>query len=252
MKRPLVAVVSLYTVGLLLGETFQPPLVALFIASFVVGAIFFLFQRSRPFLLCGLLVFVSWINLVLHTAAISSNDLRQLAGSESEIVTVRGNLAETPSTRIFVRGDDEIFRSIAQVHVSALRRNGENNFHPATGIIVVTTPGILPGNFFNKQSVEITGVLVLPDLPKAEGLFNYRDYLKKLGIFYTLKTASTNDWQVGENPLKKIPFSDRFIAWATKTLTQGLDVSDESTQLLLAMTLGQKTALTDEVSEPFM
>ena len=39
MKRPLVAVVSCYTVGLLLGEVFQPPLMALFAVSFIVLAL---------------------------------------------------------------------------------------------------------------------------------------------------------------------------------------------------------------------
>jgi len=39
MKRPLVAVVSCYTIGLLLGEAFQPPLTAFFAISFFILAL---------------------------------------------------------------------------------------------------------------------------------------------------------------------------------------------------------------------
>ena len=44
--------------------------------------------------------------------------------------------------------------------------------------------------------MEITGVIARPPPPLAEGLFDYRDYLQTRGIYYQLKTGSTNDWQL--------------------------------------------------------
>src|SRR5258705_5065733 len=47
-------------------------------------------------------------------------------------------------------------------------------------------------------------------------------------------------------------WSDRFQFWAKQTLARGLPTEDEDLRLLWAMTLGWQTALTSEVSEPFM
>jgi competence protein ComEC len=252
MKRPLVAVVSCYITGLLLGEFFQPPLVTLFLCSFLILILAFVLGKFRPYLLCALLALAGWTNLGSRTAVVSPNDLRSLMGNDAALVAVRGTLAETPNTRIFLRDEEAVQRSLARVRVNGLRRANDAGWKPACGTIVVTTPGVLPANFFARQPVEISGVLTPPDAPRAEGLFDYRNHLKQLGIFYALKTASSNDWQLRAAASARPPLSDRFIAWAERTLTLGLDASDQSTQLLLAMTLGRKTALTDEVSEPFM
>ena len=49
-----------------------------------------------------------------------------------------------------------------------------------------------------------------------------------------------------------LPLADRFRVWARGTLARGLPEQDESVRLLWAMALGWTTALTGEVSEPFM
>jgi hypothetical protein len=46
--------------------------------------------------------------------------------------------------------------------------------------------------------------------------------------------------------------ADRFRAWAREALARGLPVEDESLRLEWALTLGWKTALAEEVSEPFV
>src|SRR4029077_14672648 len=48
------------------------------------------------------------------------------------------------------------------------------------------------------------------------------------------------------------PIADRFGDWAKAALARGLPVEDEPLRLLWGMTLGWKTALTGEVTEPFM
>ena len=252
MKRPLVAFVSCYTFGLLLGNFFQPPLVALFFVSLFVLFLALLRARFRPFLIWPLLALAGWTNLASRTAIVSPDDLRALLGNHATIIAVRGTLAETPSSKIFMRDEEQVRRTLARVRVNELKRNGSADWQPAFGTIVVTTPGVLPGNYFGGQPAQISGVIAPPDGPRAEGLFDYRDHLKKLGIFYTLKTDGANDWKLGRAASSNSPLSDRFIGWAKQTLTFGLDPQDESTQLLLAMTLGQKTVLSDEVSEPFM
>ena len=260
MKRPLVAVVSGYVIGLLLAAFVQPPLGALFVFSFFVLVLVLVLAKLRRWLLWLLLALVGWTNLASRVAVLSPNDLRTLLGHDTAIVTVRGNLVETPRIRIVERDEQQTERSVAQVRVTGLRRDG--SWQPADGEIVVTTPGTLAANFFAGQPVEISGVIAQPPLPLAEGLFNYRDYLQTRGIFYQLKTGSTNDWQLssreaelGASPLSNPPLTDRFLAWSKDTLALGLpadDVNQEPLRLLWAMTLGWRTAFTGDISEPFL
>jgi competence protein ComEC len=84
----------------------------------------------------------------------------------------------------------------------------------------------------------------------APGLFDYQSYLRRLCIHYTLRASSAKDWIVLGST--QPPLAVRFNAWAKKTLAYGLPVEDEALQLLWAMTLGWKTALNGETTEPFM
>ena len=107
MKRPLVAVVSCYVIGLLLAAFFQPPLAALFAASFLVLVLVLVLEKLRPWLIWPLLALVGWTNLASRTAVLSPNDLRALLGNDAAIVTVRGTLVETPHIKIVERDDQE-------------------------------------------------------------------------------------------------------------------------------------------------
>jgi len=250
VKRPLVAVVSCYAVGLLPAELFHPPLGALFGSAFVVLALVLLLEKHRPWLIWPLIALAGWTNLATRTAIVSPDDLRRLLGNETAIVSVRGTLLETPHIKIVERDNQEVEHSLARVIVAELRR-GES-WQPATGEIMVATPSALPGDFFAGQPVEVTGVIARPPLPLAEGLFDYRNYLETRGIYYQLKTGSTNDWLLRVPSLKNPPLTDRFLHWSKQTLALGLPVKDEPLRLLWAMTLGWRTAFTGDISEPFL
>jgi len=160
---------------------FQPPLVALFGIAFVVLVLacraeasarrrILVLEKLRPLLIWLLIAFVGWTNLASRTAIVSPNDLRALLGDTNAIAIVRGNLVETPHIKIIERDDQQTEHTLAQVRVTGLRR--DDNWQPADGKIVVTTPGTLPGNFFAGQPVEISGVIALP--PCAAGRRTFR------------------------------------------------------------------------------
>ena len=250
MKRPLVAVVSCYTIGLLLGAAGQPPLTALFAAAFVLLALALALKKLRPFLIWPLVVLAGWTNLSSRTVIVSPDDLRTLLGNDAAIVTVRGALIETPHLKIVERDDQEIEHSLAKVRVTEIRR-GEN-WQTASGSIIVSTPSPLPENYFAGQPVEVSGVIARPLPPLADGLFDYRDYLQTRDIYYQLKTESTNDWRLRPPILSKPPLTDRFLSWSKRTLALGLPAEDQPLRLLWAMTLGWRTAFTGDISEPFL
>src|SRR5437773_32424 len=252
MNRPLAIVALLYVSGLLLGGFLALRLPWLFACSLGLAGASFVWSAARVYLLSLLAVLTGWTNLATRTAVISPCDLRTLVGTNLEFVTLRGTLCDTPSQRVYEYRDKESWRTLAPINVAVVQR--EAHWHPAFGRVAVATPGVLGTNFFGGQTVEVTGVLRLPKGPAAEGLFDYRTYLRRQGIYYQLQVESTNDWRTVStgcsNP--RPPLADRFRHWSQKTLAAGLPNDDESLRLLWAMALGWTTALTQEVSEPFM
>ena len=253
MKRPLLNVALFYVGGLLLANSLAWPPFVMLGAALLVALAAALSARGRTWLLPLLLVLTGMTNLRLHTAIISPQDLRLVATNEAEIVTVRGSLHETPWHRVYEHDDEPVWRTIAQIEIHELRsRHGA--WRPATGQVMCGTRGALGPEFFGGREVEVEGVLKLPQPPVVSGQFDYRTYLQRHGIYHQLQIDSTNDWRLapGANPSARPPWSDRFSNWAKASLARGLPVEDEPLRLLWAMTLGWKTALTGEVSEPFM
>ena len=250
MKHPLAASVIWYAAGLILAETFYLPPVALFAAAFLILLPALLLKKLRPLLIGPLLALAGWTHLTVQSGALSPHDLRARAGDSPALVTIRGTLGDTPGLRILERDGRQTEHTLAEVRLSELQ--GTNGWQPALGSVLVTTPGTLPPHFFAGQTVEISGVLSPPPRPPAPGLFDYRAYLQRQGIYFQLKTGSAADWQLRSTRSLAPPWSDRFLAWSQKTLAYGLPEEDEPLRLLWAMTLGWKTALTSAVTEPFM
>jgi hypothetical protein len=174
MKRPPGIAVAFYAAGLLLAGVFQPPVAAPFVISFLVLAGALVFKKLRPVLICLLLTLASWTSLIIHTAVISPDDLRTTAGNETEIVTVRGLLLQTPQLKIFSRDGESAPHSQARVRVAGIRR--DENWRPAFGEINVTTPAPLAGDDFTRADENAlvllgrfsgTKVLLLSDLGRG-------------------------------------------------------------------------------------
>jgi competence protein ComEC len=249
MKRPLLSAGLLYVAGILIGNSVSVPLSILLPASFAVATTAIAWANARTYFLYPLIVLTAWSGYTFHTAIISPCDLRRILGASPEIVTVRGILAETPTIRSSQVADKALWHTMTRLDVTELRPN-KGQWKTATGRMAVTTPGQLT-NLFAGQAVEISGVAAPPKFAAAEGLFDYRNYLRRLGIYYQLQTSGEPDWQILPSPRKQ-PLADQFRTWARQALAMGLPTEDESLRLEWALTLGWKTALTEEVSEPFV
>jgi competence protein ComEC len=264
MQRPLAAVVVAYGAGVLLAQGLPVPLpflcalLSVILLALVIVAVIHhrahgsasSLAGSQTILVWLLLAAFGWTNFTLRTAVRSPHDLRVLLGAEPAMVTVRGILAETPRLKITVRDGEEMWRSLVQVSVRELGRNG--TFEPATGDVLVTTPEVLNVDFFRGQPVEVAGVIASPSTPLAEGMFDYRHYLATHGIYFQLRTESANDWKLLSPHRSTPPLTDRFLNWSRDTLALGLPVEDEPLRLLWAMTLGWRTAFTGDIAEPFL
>jgi competence protein ComEC len=253
LGQPLLPVAMIYIGGILGADFFPMPLNGLLVAALGLALLCLVSARARTFLLVPLVFLAGATNLAFHTTILSPHDLRAVIGDRDRFVTVRGSLQETPYHRSYVQGGRESCRTLAPVAVNAVRFQ-ETSWQPAAGRVIASTPGVLPTGYFAGQTVEITGVLSPPKPPVAEGLFDYGEYLRRAGIYFQLQTAATSAWRIpGTVPASTSPpLADRFLAWAKNILGRGLPVEDEPLRLLWAMTLGWKTALTGEVSAPFM
>jgi competence protein ComEC len=252
MRRPLLWVACFYAAGVLIGNALEPPLPWLYAAAGTTTLAALARARLRPHLLALLVFLVGWSGMVSRTAVLAPHDLRRLVAGEAELVTVHGRLRETPSCRLYQRQAGESTNTLAEVEVESL--NPGDTWHPAWGRIAVSTRGALGSEFFAGRRVEIVGVLRAPKPAPADGLFDYRTYLARRGIWFQLAADSTNAWRIadapGESPAP--PLADRFRAWGQRTLARGLPEQDEALRLNWAMVLGWTTALTNEVSAPFM
>jgi ComEC/Rec2-related protein len=252
MRRPLAMTAAFYVAGLLAGNALEPPLPWLFAGGGLTAAAGLAFARLRLPLL-GLLAFlVGWTGMVGCTASLSPHDLRQVIATEAEWVTIRGRLVDTPSERIASHLGAETTNTLAEIRVEGLRRGAV--WEPAFGRVAVRTRGALPPEFFAGQTVATTGVLKPPPAARVPGLFDYRRYLARRGVYFELEVSGAMDWRLAESPdgMVRPPLADRFRSWAQRTLARGLPEEDESLRLNWAMVLGWKTALTDEVSAAFM
>jgi DNA internalization-related competence protein ComEC/Rec2 len=252
MKRPLLGVALFYTSGILLADWLSFPLVPLCASAFLAALLALLVRGQPQAPLALLLVLAGAVNLTQQTTPLSPHDLRCLVADRSELATARGSLVETPYQRLYEHHEEQPWRTVALIDVTAVRW-AKGDWQTARGRVAVSVPGVLSREFFAAQTVEFAGVLRPPAGRVAEGLFDYRTYLRRQGIYYQLQVASTNECQLThpEAPGRP-PLSDRFAEWAKRTLALGLPAEDEALHLLWAMTLGWKTALTNEVAEPFM
>ncbi len=194
MKQPLMPAAVLYASGILAGAWIPAHLPPWLLAGagFGLAALAIAWGRARPWLLCLLAVLAGWTNLALRTTVVAPNDLRRILTDQPAIVSVRGVLLETPAPRPHQRREKEYWRTTAQVEVTALSTNHQP-WQPASGRILVATPATLD-RFFGGQTVEITGVAAPPKRAAAEGTFDYRAYLRGLGISFELEAGSDQDW----------------------------------------------------------
>jgi ComEC/Rec2-related protein len=251
MARPLVPIALIYAGGLLASRYAAIPLWLLFLAAFFFTLLALLLPKRNASLLWPTVFFVAATNYSLHTSVISPFDLRWICAPSEQLVTVQGELLETPAERIYNRDDRETVRTSARIRVHGLRRDRSEVLETAAGIIQASLKGRLASSHYSGQMIEVAGVLAPPPGPAAPGLFDYGAYLKEKGIYFQLTCNPGEEWRYLSGPTTP-PWNDRFLAWAQRTLARGLPEQDLPLKLLWAMTLGWETGLDAEVYDPFI
>ena len=238
-----------YASGVLLGEWAHPPLAGLFAAGLAAGLAALAWKSGRVWLLGALLLLAGWANLERRAAVVSPCDLRVVLGGQPEDVKLRGVISASPVPRIFERGAREFWHTGTLLRAAEIWRGG--HWQPVWGKVVAGTPGILASNFFDGRSVEVSGIIRPLRGPLAAGLFDPRRFYQRQEVYFQLLAGSTNDW-LALGPGDAAPLSDRFSAWARRTLALGLPEEDQALRLMWTLALDWKAPLTESVEDPFL
>ncbi len=181
---------------------------------------------------------------------LAPDDIRGRIDNHGELGRVRGVLAETPSIRLSERRGHWAERTVVRLRVTGWCPQG-GEWEAASGQVLVSSQGVPDSRFFRGQSVEISGLVSAPPGPPAPGLFDYATFLRRQGIGLQLRCEAPGDWALGPGAGDVVPWSERFLAWARRRLSQGLP-EDAATRLIWAMALGWRTGLAGDVDDGFM
>jgi competence protein ComEC len=250
MRYPLVPVAIAYGFGIVFADRVTLLSGGILAAAFAVTFLAIVWPQARSWLIWPAVFLAGATHMTVETS-LSPDDLRHRLRDAPREVVLRGTLIETPYQRVWEREKLEGWKTLAKLQVTSICDKKSQLWAAVSGRVLVTISDLLPPEFFVGQRVEVSGIIRPPKAPVAPGLFDYRNYLHRIGVHYELATQSTNDWMLLSTSTS-LPLSDRFHQWAKKMLVRGLPEEDENVHLLWAMTLGWKTALTGEVAEPFM
>jgi competence protein ComEC len=246
-QRPFVLLVILFTGGIMTSRFCALPLTAGIIVICLALVLFLV--RSMRWMAIAAFTFA--LGIALYSARyeiISENDLHLIFGEKAALVSIRGNLVETPGVREFPGRTNNVEYSYARVDVTEVLV--DRQWRPAIGRIATATGGVVGPEYFKGRSVEVSGVLALPKRAPAPGMFDFRRYLYNLRIFYQLRCDSARDWRL--TSFEPLPLTEKFQRWAHRQLARGLPARDEPLELVQAMALGTTRSLNGEVADVFM
>jgi len=245
-------VVVLFAFGILMGRWFpaDPRWVAL--SGCTAGLTAVTLGHHRKAWLAATLFLAGWTGLATREAILTPRDLRESSSALEHLATIQGTLEETPEIRIHTAAGRTTTNSRVVLRAHLLSTPTHPDL-PVSGRIWVVTRGLLESRFHRNQAVIIRGVLQEPHGPQAPGLFDLHQFLLNRGIHRELRVAGPDDWSIVDSQSPKgLPWEVRFQNWARRILGQGLPVEDDELRLLWAMVLGWRTALVDELQEPFL
>lgn len=249
MRRPAVTLAVLFVVGILLADKLDLSAAICLSTGFLLLLLATLRSAWRGWLIPPLLIVLGAAAWSGEHSTIGPLELRHTQTGEPELVHLTGRLLETPRETRNLRDGIWRYRTRVRLAVDAIEPFYRDR-RSATGTVLVTYPDKLPSPLDRGCVVKVTGVLERPPGPFASGMFDYREHLRVRGVHFLLKTDTPADWQILEEAAPAL--ETRFIEWAKNGLSRGFPDGEPTIELLWAMSLGWRTALSDEVAEPFM
>lgn len=240
-NRPAVKILIPYLLGIILADRFDLSMIYLWTLTAVAVLPLLILYKKRYLSASSVLIFLSLLSigfLRYEVAMIPPNGLHKVL---YEQVKVRGTVAKSQKERrggssLVVKGKISL---ISDPSVSAL---GE--------VSIRSWDEIFPQKY--GDVVEMEGKLSRPRLPRNPGVFDYRKYLIRRGIFATMTVNDPSDVRTigtgGSAVLRRIKgFRARIEAIIDEIMP-----SEKSASILKGITLGAREELSDETYQAFL
>jgi len=239
-SRPAVKILIPYLAGIILADRFNLSVINLWILSAVLMIAVFAAYKRRWLSTSSALLFLSFLFvgfLRYEVAMIPPHGIQNILYQQ---VKVRGTVVSSEKAR---RGGSSLILKGAATSI-------DDPSATMTGKISIRSwDEIFPQKY--GDVVELEGRFTRPSLPRNPGIFNYRQYLERQGIFATMTVEAVSEVQTvgaGGNP---------FLRWIKGLRGRIETIIDdtmppESAPTLKAITLGDRSALDDETYEAFL
>jgi len=249
MKQPLLSVIILLIAGIALGNSMELPIWPLLVFGLVACIAALLVQKLRAWLLPTILVFCGATSISIQRQIVSPFDLRTFDLHAEELTTIQGKVLLVRQKPALDDSRNEPARYAVWIQLNHIRLN-RDGWKQAHGKVVASVEFADADRITPGQTIQLFGILSSPPGPFAPGMFDYRQHLANRGIYFLLRSEEPTDLTILKSA--RTPLVVGFQRWAMTALGKGFPQDDRSIELLWAMCLGWRTALTDEVAEPFM
>ncbi|MBI5394525.1 MAG: ComEC family competence protein, partial [Verrucomicrobia bacterium] len=258
MKRPLVGIAAVFCCGIALNDWARLPVTLLWsvFAVALAAAISFHRHRGANAGFYALILTSGFLAHGLTTNFPQPNHLLRFVGDTPQNVSVRAVITEEPVRRVFRAARSEKEREHFFARVEAL--NATEGWRAASGNMVVWLDNPDDEQLRYGDRIEFSALLRHPAAQTNPGLFDYRAYLARRGVFYEARIHDAGAVTLLSHSASRLMdwgmwLQRRFLASTARGL-ETIRAGDEETivGLLRAMLVGFRPGLTNELAEPFM
>ncbi len=253
MQRPFVPITASFALGIVGACFVTLPISWLALTAAFLGLMGWRMPTRGRWFACGVLICLGAARYTQLTQLSGVADLRMVVSEAPIEAVLRGRIVVSPWLRLQERGGQQKARTLLILEAQEVRLHAR--WQQAEGQVIVFLEGELKNGPRTGALVEIEGTLSKPPGAMLDGLFDYQRYLAWQGIYFQLRAPPGAPLRLLADPTSRYrirALADEFIPWAQRILALGLPGEDEALHLLWGMALGWKTALTSEVSEPYL
>ncbi len=254
MKRPLTGLVVGYAVGIWIGSLTDWPVATLLYLVAGLLFVFLILNRTR-FGIVTLFAAVCTAGILSYrqaTTISSPIDIVRLIEQRDQNVALHGIIVSDTGYRDQTENAGEAGRQQFELKLQALQCNGQ--WQPATGrVFVFVSESRKPEALRYGDVVTFSAILRVPQPPRNPGSFDWRAWLERRGIHFTVAIRQDDSIEVEAhnqaNPILRLSLGLR--ERLERALQLGLEDEPKLAGVLTGMILGERSGIPPDTYADF-